>query len=118
MHDPVLQTGKWLKSVVQGYFNYYAVPGNLDEPGRLSGPVAGLMVANLRRRSQQRRLPGPNAALADVGYLNRVCSILTPRSLRRHSSAIRTGCANERPSGSVEGVASNRYPYPDLTIPK
>jgi hypothetical protein len=24
MHDPVPQTGRWLKSVVQGYFNYYA----------------------------------------------------------------------------------------------
>jgi hypothetical protein len=22
--------GKWLKSVAQGYFNYYAVPGNLE----------------------------------------------------------------------------------------
>jgi len=30
MHDPVPQTGQWLKSVVQGYFNYYAVPGNLN----------------------------------------------------------------------------------------
>jgi RNA-directed DNA polymerase len=30
MHDPVPRTGEWLKSVVQGYFNYYAVPGNLD----------------------------------------------------------------------------------------
>ena len=28
MHDPVRQTGAWLKSVVQGYFNYHAVPGN------------------------------------------------------------------------------------------
>jgi len=26
MHDPVAETGKWLKQVVQGYFNYYAVP--------------------------------------------------------------------------------------------
>ena len=24
MHEPVAQTGKWLKPVVQGYFNYYA----------------------------------------------------------------------------------------------
>src|SRR6478752_3443975 len=30
MHDPVPQTGGWLRSVVQGYFNYYAVPGNLE----------------------------------------------------------------------------------------
>ena len=30
MHEPVAETGKWLKSVVQGYFNYHAVPGNTD----------------------------------------------------------------------------------------
>src|SRR5205085_4525054 len=30
------------------------------------------------------------------------------------SSAIRTGYANERPSGSEEGVASNHDPYSDL----
>jgi hypothetical protein len=30
MHEPVVVTGKWLKSVVQGYFNYHAVPGNTD----------------------------------------------------------------------------------------
>src|ERR1700751_5770076 len=30
MHDPVPETGGWLKSVVQGYFHYYAVPGNLE----------------------------------------------------------------------------------------
>jgi len=28
MHDPLTQTGQWLKSIVRGYFNYYAVPGN------------------------------------------------------------------------------------------
>jgi outer membrane protein assembly factor BamB len=30
MHDPVRQTGQWLKSIVQGHFNYYAVSGNID----------------------------------------------------------------------------------------
>jgi len=33
MHHPVAETGKWLKSVVQGYFHYHAVPGNLDRLG-------------------------------------------------------------------------------------
>jgi len=33
MHDPVRQTGQWLKSIMQGYSNYYAVPGNLDSLG-------------------------------------------------------------------------------------
>jgi len=30
MPDPVPQTGGWLRLVVQGYFTYYAVPGNLE----------------------------------------------------------------------------------------
>src|SRR6266478_793160 len=29
-HQPIAEVGKWLKSVVQGYFNYHAVPGNMD----------------------------------------------------------------------------------------
>ena len=33
MHDPVPLTGAWLRSEAQGYFNYYAVPGNLDSLG-------------------------------------------------------------------------------------
>jgi hypothetical protein len=33
LHDPVAQTGEWLESVVQGYFNYHVVPGNLDSLG-------------------------------------------------------------------------------------
>jgi hypothetical protein len=27
-HEPIPQQGKWLRSVVQGYFNYHGVPGN------------------------------------------------------------------------------------------
>jgi hypothetical protein len=45
MHDPVPQTGAWLRSVVQGYFNYYAVPG----------AGASLLGHTLKRRSQRRR---------------------------------------------------------------
>jgi len=33
----------------------------------------------------------------------------------RYSSEIRTGCANERPSGSVRGAISNDRPYRDPT---
>ena len=38
-------------------------------------------------------------------------------SLCRQSSAIRTGCANDLPFGSEEGVASNHDPYSDLIVP-
>jgi hypothetical protein len=28
MHDPVAQVGAWLESVLHGYYQYHAVPGN------------------------------------------------------------------------------------------
>ena len=34
----------------------------------------------------------------------------------RYSSEIRTGCANQRPSGSVRGAASNGCPYRDQQL--
>jgi len=53
-HDPVPDTGKWLRSVVQGYFNYYAVPGNLTSLGIFRDRVMAHWWRTLRRRSQQR----------------------------------------------------------------
>jgi RNA-directed DNA polymerase len=29
MHDPIPEVGKWLKRVVDGYYRYHSVPGNL-----------------------------------------------------------------------------------------
>jgi len=56
MHDPMTQTGRWLRSVVQGYFNYYAVPGNLDSLAAFRQRVLGLWWHRLRRRSQKHPL--------------------------------------------------------------
>ena len=63
MHEPVAQTGKWLKSVVQGYFNYHAVPGNTDSLRVFRFRVTRLWRTGLIRRGQ-RALPelGANAA--------------------------------------------------------
>jgi RNA-directed DNA polymerase len=55
MHDPVPQTGEWLKSLVQGYFNYYAVPGNLKSLAVFRDRLLGLWWRTLRRRSQKHR---------------------------------------------------------------
>jgi len=54
MHDPVPQTGEWLRSVVQGYFNYYAVPGNLDSLSLFRDRLLGTWWQTLCRRSQYR----------------------------------------------------------------
>ena len=55
MHDPVPQSGAWLRSVVQSYFNYYAVPGNLDNLGLFRERVLRYWGHTLKRRCQTRR---------------------------------------------------------------
>ena len=55
MHDPVAQTGQWLKSVVQGYFNYYAVPGNIYSLGAFRERVTRLWRRTLICRGQKHR---------------------------------------------------------------
>src|SRR5450755_1900818 len=55
-HDPVQQTGEWLRSVVQGYFNYHAVPGNGRSMGKFREQVARYWRLALRRRSQKSRM--------------------------------------------------------------
>jgi RNA-directed DNA polymerase len=55
-HEPVVDMGKWLKSVVQGYFNYYAVPGNLDSLGLFRARVIRLWRRVLIQRSQRHKL--------------------------------------------------------------
>ena len=54
-HDRVAHTGQWLRSVVQGYFNYYAVPGNLDCLRIFRNRLSRLWRTQLLHRSQRRR---------------------------------------------------------------
>ena len=54
-HEAVALTGKWLRSVVQGFFNYYAVPGNLDSLLTFRARLIRLWRTQLRQRSQRHR---------------------------------------------------------------
>jgi RNA-directed DNA polymerase len=66
MHDPVRQTGQWLKSIVQGHFLHYAVPGNLDSLGVFRDRLVGHWWRSLRRRSQKHLISWKRTlALAD-----------------------------------------------------
>jgi RNA-directed DNA polymerase len=56
MHDPVPQTGQWLRSVVQGHFNYYAVPGNNASLSLFRHRVLVCWWHSIRRRSQKHRI--------------------------------------------------------------
>ena len=53
MHRPVAEVGLWLRSVVQGWFNYHAVPGNHHALDQFRTQVARLWRHALRRRSQK-----------------------------------------------------------------
>jgi len=55
-HQPVAEVGRWLKSVVQGYFNYHAVPGNMDSLNSFRAQVIWRWYRALRRRSQHDRM--------------------------------------------------------------
>jgi RNA-directed DNA polymerase len=55
MHDPIAQTGDWLKQVVRGYNNYHAVPGNLSRLQTFRWETMRHWWFTLRRRSQRSR---------------------------------------------------------------
>jgi RNA-directed DNA polymerase len=53
-HAPVVQLGQWLRSVVRGWLNYHAVPGNMDRLNAFRSQVLRLWFRALRRRGQRR----------------------------------------------------------------
>ena len=52
-HEPVPALGKWLRSVVQGHLNYFAVPGNRNSVDRFRTEINKAWFFALRRRSQK-----------------------------------------------------------------
>ena len=52
-HESVAELGRWLKSVVQGYFNYNAVPGNIASLRSFRLEVTRRWLRALRRRGQK-----------------------------------------------------------------
>ena len=111
MHDAVPVTGKWLRSVGQGYFNYHAVPGNGKRLLAFRDAVTRYWRQTLRRRSQRSRIDWERRCAggfpASASRIRIRVSALTPfiqgRSRMREI----------RSYGSVRGVAGDRYPYRD-----
>ncbi len=58
-HDPVPEVGRWLRRVVDGYFNYHAVPLNGVSLKRFRVQVVRLWFRALRRRGQRNRITWP-----------------------------------------------------------
>ena len=55
-HDSIAEQGRWLKSVVTGYFAYHAVPTNAQAIGAYRHHVVDLWRRSLKRRSQKDRM--------------------------------------------------------------
>ena len=55
MHEALTAVGKWLRSVVQGWFNYHAVPGNIHSLDQFLTEIERLWLRVVRRRSQRGR---------------------------------------------------------------
>jgi len=56
MHHPIPEQGHWLARVLQGHFNYYAVPDNSEALHGFRRRLIRLWLQALRRRSQKDRL--------------------------------------------------------------
>lgn len=53
MHDPIAKTGAWVKQMLQGHLNYFAVSGNDPSLWCFSNEVRTRWLRSLRRRSQK-----------------------------------------------------------------
>lgn len=55
-HEPIPRQGKWLRGVVQGYFNYHGVSGNIAALDTFQAEITRHWMCALRRRSQRHRM--------------------------------------------------------------
>jgi RNA-directed DNA polymerase len=55
MHQPIPEQGKWLRNVVTGYYNYFAVPTASRALGAFHHHVCECWLRTLRRRGQRDR---------------------------------------------------------------
>jgi len=55
MHEPIAEQGRWLRAVVQGLYNYYAVPGTTHYLNGVRCQVNKLWLRTLQRRSHKGR---------------------------------------------------------------
>jgi hypothetical protein len=58
MHNPIAKTGAWVKQMLQGHLNYFAVSGNDKSLWWFFNEVRWLWLKSLRRRSQKASLLG------------------------------------------------------------
>jgi hypothetical protein len=68
-HRPIPEQGAWLRRVLQGYFNYYAVPMNSSRIRAFRAEVTRAWMHALRRRSQRHRITWRRMKLLEARWL-------------------------------------------------
>jgi hypothetical protein len=113
-HEPIAVLGTWLRRVVQGYFNYHAVPGNIVRLSRFRDEVSRAWLFVLRRRSQRPRMPWVRFNRLVARYLA-AAQVLHPYPNQRFALwlAARAVCSNPARTDLCGGAAGNRRPYRD-----
>jgi group II intron reverse transcriptase/maturase len=76
LHRPIAEQGRWLRSVVAGYFAYHAVPTNARTLMAFRYHVVQIWLRSLRRRSQRHNMPWDR--------MNRIIDAWVPRARTIH----------------------------------
>ncbi len=76
-HEPIPVVGAWLRRVLQGYLNYYAVPRNMHRLAGFLSEVGRVWRHALMRRSQRHRLQWPRFNRLTKKYFP-PCSVVHP----------------------------------------
>jgi hypothetical protein len=114
-HQPVDELGRWLRSVVQGYFNYHAVPGNLaslksfrlEVSKRAGCERFGVVARKVGCRGRSSRL------WSNAGSLFPRSFILIPTCASTPNICGRSRMQESCPCGCVRRASGNRRPYRD-----
>jgi len=85
MHEPVAKTGAWLRSVLNGYYQYHAVPGNLRALKRFGHSRGASVAAGIAtpQRPAQAQLDAVSPDLPAMAADAHGCTSLSERSIRR-----------------------------------
>jgi RNA-directed DNA polymerase len=114
-HEPIPEQGRWLKSVLVGFFAYHAVPTNSRALGAFRHHVTDLWRRTLRRPSQRDGMTWERITKIAGAWLPKP-RILHPWPEQRFAVKHPRWEPNARIGhiGSVRGVPGNGHPYRDL----
>ena len=113
-HEPVAEVGKWLRSVVQGYFNSTRCPAT-SIVCRAFGPKSS-GTGPVRCNDGARRVGCPGSVSAARRSVDPECCDPAPTSchaLQRQVSEVRAVCSNPARTDLCGGRGVNSRPYRD-----